>query len=206
MVHELAVTHQIRQFIDIGSGLPTADNTHQVAQRAVPASRIVYVDNDPVVIAHANALLTSTPEGSCDYLLADVRDVDALLAGAAGTLDFSRPVAVLMLQLLHFVPDQDGPYDIVQRIMDALPAGSFLIMVHGASDADPQAAAELTKMAQMSSVPLRLRSRDEVSRFFDGLDLIGPGLVSGAQWLAAEPSSCCKASVTYGYTGVARKP
>ncbi len=207
VVHDLAAGHGIRQFLDIGSGLPTRDNTHQVAQRAARSSRIVYVDNDPVVIAHAHALLVSAPEGSCDYVLADVRDVDVILAGAARTLDFTRPVAVLMLQLLHFIPEQDDPYVIVRRIMDAMPAGSFLVLVHGASDVDPQAAAELTKMAQASAVSLRLRGREEVSRFFDGLELTGPGLVSGTEYLEAGPGAGNpQASISYGYSGVARKP
>ena len=208
VVHDLAAGHGIRQFLDIGSGLPTANNTHQVAQRAAPSSRIVYVDNDPVVIAHANALLASTPAGSCDYIQADVRDVDAILAGAARTLDFTRPVAVLMLQLLHFIPEQDDPYALVRRLMSAMPPGSFLVLVHGASDVDLQAAAELTKMSQSSPVPLRLRSREEISRFFDGLELTGPGLVSGTEWLEAGHGASAEnpqASLTYGYTGVARK-
>jgi O-methyltransferase involved in polyketide biosynthesis len=209
VVDELATGHGIRQFLDIGSGLPTADNTHQVAQQAAPSCRVVYVDNDPVVITHANALLTSTPEGRCDYLQADVRDVDAVLTGAARTLDFTQPVAVLMLQLLHFIPEQDDPYAIVRRIMSAVPPGSFLVLVHGASDVDLQAAAELTKMSQASAVPLRLRSREEVSRFFSGLELTGPGLVAGTEWLEAGRSGADagkpRTSVTYGWSAVARK-
>jgi O-methyltransferase involved in polyketide biosynthesis len=198
----------IRQFLDIGSGLPTADNTHQVAQRAAAESRVVYVDSDPVAITHARALLASAPAGACDYLRADVRDVDAIVSGASRTLDLSRPVAVLMIQLLHFIPDEDDPYQIVARIMDAVPPGSFLVLVHGASDVDLDAAAALTKMAQASPVPLRLRSREEVARFFDGLELTGPGLVSGTEWL--DPLACTAFSgppgFSYGYSGVARKP
>jgi O-methyltransferase involved in polyketide biosynthesis len=161
------------------------------------------------VITHANALLASAPEGSCDYVQGDVRDVDSVLAGAARTLDLTRPVAVLMLQLLHFFPEQDNPYALVQRVMSAMSPGSFLVLVHGPSDVDLQAAAELTKMSQASPVPLRLRSREEVSRFFDGLELIDPGLVSGTEWLRAGRAASAEnpgASVTYGYTGVARKP
>jgi O-methyltransferase involved in polyketide biosynthesis len=202
VVSYLAAEHGVRQFLDIGSGLPTADNTHQVAQRTAPDSRIVYVDNDPVVIAHASALLVSTPEGRCDYIQADVREVDAILTGAAKTLDLTRPVAVLMLQLLHFVPDEDDPYGIVRRIMDPLPPGSFLVMVQGSSDVDLRASAELTKMSAASVVTLRLRSRDEVAKFFDGLEMIGPGLVSGTEWLEITSPS----DIHFGYNGVGRKP
>jgi O-methyltransferase involved in polyketide biosynthesis len=208
VVHDLAAERGIRQFLDIGSGLPTANNTHQVAQRVAPDSRIVYVDNDPVVIVHARALLASEPEGACDYLQADVRDVDTIVAGMAETLDLSRPVAVLMLQLLHFVPDEDHPYEIVRRLMDALPSGSYLVLVQGYSDVDPVVAAQLTSMAQASTTPLRLRTRAEVARFFDGLELTGPGLVSGTEWL--DPVAVKAAGGTpadsFGYCAVARKP
>jgi hypothetical protein len=202
VVTYLAAEHGIRQFLDIGSGLPTADNTHEVAQRAAGDSRIVYVDNEPVVIAHATALLVSTPEGRCDYIQADVRDASAILTGAARTLDFTKPIAVLMLQLLHFVPDEDDPYGIVQRIMEPLPAGSFLVMAHGPSDVNRRASEELTKMSKASVVTLRLRSRDEVARFFDGLELIGPGLVSGAEWM----DMTLPDNVTFGYSAVGKKP
>jgi hypothetical protein len=209
VVHYLATEHGIRQYLDIGSGLPTADNTHQVAQRAAPTSRIVYVDNDPVVIAHAHALMVSTAEGRCDYVQADVRDVSTILAGASRTLDFTQPVAVLMLQLLHFVPDDDDPFGIVRDIMAALPSGSFLVLAHGSDDVDRQASAQLTRMSKASVVTLRLRNHEEVSRFFDGLELIGPGLVSGTEWLVATSASNGEprpGDVHFGYSGVARKP
>lgn len=207
VVDELAVRYGIRQFLDIGSGLPTADNTHQVAQRVAPSSRVVYVDNDPVVITHAHALLVSAQEGACDYLQADVRDVDAILAGAARTLDFTQPVAVLMLQLLHFVPEEDNPYGIVRRIMDAVPPGSFLVLVHGPLDVNAEVEARLMKMAAASATRLRLRDRAEVTRFFDGLELISPGLVSGPEWLQAGPDdgAADPADIGFGYSGVARK-
>ena len=124
----------VRQFLDIGTGLPTADNTHEVAQRAAPDARVVYVDNDPIVLSHAQALLTSTREGRCDYLQCDARDVDAILAGAARTLDFSQPVGITMLSVLHFIPAADDPYRIVARLLDAVPAGSYLAITHAASD------------------------------------------------------------------------
>jgi hypothetical protein len=208
VVRDLTASHGIRQFLDIGSGLPTADNTHQVAQRVDPSCRIVYADNDPVVIAHANALLVSTSEGACDYLRADVRDVDTILDGATRTLDFTQPIAVLMLQLLHFVSEEDDPYSIVRRIMDAMPSGSYLVLAHGCSDVYLDVAQELTAMSRASAIPLRLRSRPEVARFFDGLELTGPGLVSGLEWLEQEPAAggIHPAGITYGYSAVARKP
>jgi hypothetical protein len=169
----------------------------------------VYVDNDPVVIAHAHALLVSTPEGRCDYVQADVRDVDTILAGAAQTLDLTQPVAVLMLQLLHFVPDDDDPHAIVRGLMAALPSGSFLVLAHGSSDVDPDSSAELMRMSKASPVTLRLRDRDEVSAFFEGLELIGPGLVTGPEWLvvtSADVGDARLGDVHFGYTGVGRKP
>src|SRR5215469_14598492 len=134
VVHSLTVDHGIRQFLDIGTGLPTADNTHDVAQHAAPESRIVYADYDPVVLTHARALLTSTPEGKTDYIQADLRDTEAILTAAAQTLDFSQPVAVLLIAILHFIPDADDPYGIVRKLMDPLAPGSFLVMVHASSD------------------------------------------------------------------------
>ncbi len=125
-VHQLATEHGIRQFLDIGTGLPTADNTHDVAQRAAPESRIVYVDYDPVVLTHAQALLTSSPEGVTDYIQAGLRDTDKILNGAARILDFTRPVAILLIAVLHFIPDADDPYAVVTRLMDAVPSGSYL--------------------------------------------------------------------------------
>src|SRR5215468_648355 len=134
VVHSLTVDHGIRQFLDIGTGLPTADNTHDVAQRAAPESRIVYADYDPVVLTHARALLTSTPEGKTDYIQADLRDTDTILTAARRTLDFSEPVAVILIFVMHFVPDAARPYDVVRKLMEPLPPGSYLVMGHAASD------------------------------------------------------------------------
>ena len=120
-VHQLAAEHGVRQFLDIGTGLPTADNTHDVAQRAAPESKIVYVDYDPVVLTHAQALLTSSPEGVTDYIQADLRDTDTIFKGAARTLDLTRPVAVLLIAVLHFIPDADDPYAVVARLMERRP-------------------------------------------------------------------------------------
>jgi len=205
-VRLLAGRYGIRQFLDIGTGLPTADNTHEIAQRAAPGARIVYVDNDPVVISHARALLTSSPEGATDYLQADLRDTAAVLTGAARTLDFRQPVAVLFMGVLHFVPDADDPYRIVARMMDATVAGSYLVIGHGASDIQADAVPEMMQRYNArSSASLTLRTRDQVARFFDGLELIGPGLVPLSQWWPADEVDAGAASGVIGYCGMARK-
>jgi O-methyltransferase involved in polyketide biosynthesis len=205
-VHQLAADHGIRQFLDIGTGLPTADNTHDVAQRAAAESRIVYVDYDPVVLTHSRALLTSSPEGRTDYIQADLRDTDTILKGAARTLDLSRPVAILLIAVLHFIPDADDPYAIVARLMDAVPSGSYLVMAHAASDIAPGASAEMARRYNaMSSASITPRGRDQVARFFDGLDLLSPGLVPISQWGLSGPIDP-KAGGLVGYCAIARKP
>jgi O-methyltransferase involved in polyketide biosynthesis len=204
IVASLTVDYGIRQFLDIGTGLPTADNTHDVAQRAAPESRIVYADYDPVVLAHARALLTSSPEGKTDYIQADLRDTDTILTAAAKTLDFHKPVAVLLLAVLHFIPDEDEPYEIVRKLMDAVPSGSFLVIVHAPSDLHPDEMAEQTRLYNESGAEfMRPRSQEEILRFFTGLELIGPGLAALYAWLPAgqaEPGS------GRAVAGVARKP
>ena len=205
-VHQLATEHGVRQFLDIGTGLPTADNTHDVAQRAAPESRIVYVDYDPVVLTHAQALLTSSPEGMTDYIQADLRDTDTILKGAARTLDFTRPVAILLIAILHFIPDADDPYAVVSRLMDAVPSGSYLVMAHAASDIAPEASAEMARRYnQMSSATITPRPRDQVARFFDGLDLLPPGLVPISKWALSGPIDPTTGALI-GYCGIARKP
>jgi O-methyltransferase involved in polyketide biosynthesis len=205
-VHQLATAHGIRQFLDIGTGLPTADNTHDVAQRAAPESRIVYVDYDPVVLSHARALLSSSPEGRTDYLQADLRDTRDILEGAARTLDLARPVAVLLIAVLHFIPDADDPYAIVTRLMDAVPPGSYLVMAHAASDIAPEASAEMARRYNaMSSASITPRRRDQVAPFFDGLDLLPPGLVPISQWGLAGPIDSTVGGLV-GYAAIARKP
>ena len=142
-VRYLAAEIGIRQFLDIGTGLPTANNTHEVAQAVAPESRIVYVDNDPLVLSHARALLTSSPEGVTAYLDADLRDTDRILKLAADTLDFSRPVAIMLLAILHYIPDLDQAQQIVARLVSAVPSGSYLVISHAASDISPEAMAEM---------------------------------------------------------------
>ena len=194
----------IRQFLDIGTGLPTADNTHEVAQQLAPEARIVYVDNDPIVLAHARALLTSTPEGATAYIQADARDPDTILREAAQTLDLSQPVAVMLLMTLQYIPDSDHPHEIVSRITRALAPGSYLAISDTTSDIDTQRVASTTAglNTRMGGTHLNLRSRAEITRFFDGLDLVEPGLVPMPQWRAqADP-----AHVIPCYAGVGRKP
>ena len=203
-VHSLTVDHGVRQFLDIGTGLPTADNTHDVAQRAAPESRIVYADYDPVVLAHARALLTSSPEGKTDYIQADLRDTGKILSAAARTLDFSQPVAILLLAVLHFLPDEDGPYAIVRELMDAVPAGSFLVIVHAPSDRNPAEMAEQTRLYNESGAEfMRPRSQEEILRFFTGLELIGPGVAPLSEWLPAGQAGPGSGEAV---AGVARKP
>jgi hypothetical protein len=208
-VEELVTVHGVRQFLDIGSGLPTAENTHEVAQWAAPESRIVYVDDDPVVIRHAEALLNSAPEGACAYVEADLRDPAVILAEAARTLDFGKPVALMLIQVLHFIPDADDPYGIVARLMAALPPGSFLVIVHGASDLNSEANAEVVRRYNSaSSAQLSIRTFEEFSRFFTGLEPVGPGLVSGLEWLRTSGAELppMPPQMTIGHSGIARKP
>ena len=174
----------IRQFLDVGTGLPTAQNTHEVAQDLAPESRIVYVDNDPIVLAHARALLTSTPEGATDYLQADARDPEKILREAARTLGFSQPVAVMLLAIMQFIPDADGPHQIVSAFMDAVPPGSYLAMSHATLDFDPSGSPGADRYNARVAAQLTPRPRAQVARFYDGLDLVEPGLVPLAQWRA----------------------
>ncbi|MCN9244401.1 SAM-dependent methyltransferase [Streptomyces sp. RY43-2] len=184
-VRFLAAERGVRQFLDIGTGLPTVDNTHETAQRIAPASKVVYVDNDPIVLAHARSLLTSSPEGVTDYIDADVHDVDAIVERAAATLDFDEPVAVMMLGILNFVLDTDTACDIVRRVMNAVPSGSFLALTHPTFDADLGGEGNVAAMAfwnENATPPITARPRAEIAAFFEGLDLVEPGLVSCAQW------------------------
>ena len=204
IVHSLTIDYGIRQFLDIGTGLPTADNTHDVAQRAAPESRIVYADYDPVVLAHARALLTSSPEGKTDYIEADLRETDTILSAADRTLDFSKPVAILLLAVLHFIPDEDDPYAIVRKLMDAAPSGSFLVIVHAPSDRSPQEMAEQTRRYNESGAEfMRPRSQEEILRFFTGLELIGPGVAPLSEWLPAGQAGPASGEAV---AGVGRKP
>lgn len=230
-VESLASEHGIRQFLDIGSGLPTADNAHQVAQRVAPESRVVYIDNDRAVIRYAEALLDSAPEGRCDYIEADLRDPEAIMAAAARTLDLTKPVAILLFQVLHFIADADDPYGIVARLMAAAAPGSYLVIVHAAGDVGAELGAEIqARYNQLMGPQIQMRTREEVARFFDGLEMVGEGLISGRAWTAAHSgtrhaeTSGISAQIrlgagaaaaarladtdgmSFGHAGIARKP
>ena len=202
-VRYLAGEAGIRQFLDIGTGIPTKGNVHEVAQAVAPESRIVYVDNDPIVLTHARALLTSTSQGATSYIEADLRDVEKILREAAATLDFDQPIAITLLMILMLV---DNPYDIVARLMDAVPSGSYLAISHPASDVDTgqisQAYDRLNE--RMGDVQGTLRTHQEVAGFFDDLQMVPPGLVQLHRW-RPDPG----ADVSYqipAYSGIGRKP
>ena len=205
-VRFLATESGVRQFLDIGTGLPTASNTHEIAQAAAPDARIVYVDNDPIVLAHARALLTTTPQGATAYLDADLRDPRAILQAAAQTLDFSQPVALMLLIILHLIPDGDDPYAIVTTLVRAVPSGSYLVLAHPASDIRAAEIAEMTRRVneRMSGPKATMRDRAAITRFFDGLDLVEPGVVQPQQW-RSDPEALSPPLVT-AWCGVARKP
>ncbi|WP_330309325.1 MULTISPECIES: SAM-dependent methyltransferase [unclassified Streptomyces] len=186
-VRHLTADRGVRQFLDIGTGLPTLDNTHEIAQRIAPESRIVYVDNDPIVLVHARTLLTSTPEGATDYLDADVHRPDSIVEGAAATLDLGEPVAVMMLGILNFVLDTGQAQDIVRRIMAAVPSGSCLVLTHPTTEADVGGEGNIEAMKfwnENATPPITARSRAEITAFFDGLEVITPGIVPCSQWRA----------------------
>jgi O-methyltransferase involved in polyketide biosynthesis len=196
----------VRQFLDIGSGLPTADNTHDVAQRAAPGSRIVYVDHDPVVISQARSLLTSSAAGKTDYVQADLRDWPGILAGAQRTLDFSQPVAVLLIAVLHFILDTEDPHQLVSRIVADLAPGSYLAIGHAASDIGAGTVAAMARSYNASaSLTITPRDRPAVARFFDGLEMTGPGLVPLAQWWGPSPAAETGSGLSC-YCGIGRKP
>ncbi len=205
-VHYLAAEAGVRQFLDIGTGLPTANNTHEVAQRVAPDSRIVYVDNDPIVLTHARALLTSDPQGACAYIDADIRDTGKILAEAAGMLDFGRPVAVMLLAILHFIPGGEDPYAITAQLMADLPPGSFLVASHASSDIASDAVASGTRAYnEHSAVRITPRTREQFTRFFDGLEFVEPGVVPLGQWRPGPALSVTRTGLPT-YCAVARKP
>ncbi|WP_446220730.1 SAM-dependent methyltransferase [Micromonospora sp. IBHARD004] len=202
---------EIRQFLDIGTGIPTANNTHEVAQSIAPHSRIVYVDNDPIVLSHARALLTSSPEGATAYIDADLREPEKILnhPDLLRTLDLSQPVALMLIAITHFIVDSEDPYGIVTRLLDALPSGSYLAVTNVTTDLMPPEEKREADAAATSGRhgPIRFRSRDEFARFFDGLELAPPGIGPVAEWRAEnEPQPRPSAADASVYGGVARKP
>jgi S-adenosyl methyltransferase len=181
-VRYLAGEAGVHQFLDIGTGLPTADNTHEVAQRIAPSARIVYVDNDPLVQAHARALLTSTPEGATEYIDADLRDPDKILEAAAGTLDFARPVALMLMGILGHIADYAQARSIVERLLGALPSGSYLALNDGTNVISKAFEQAQEGYNQSGAVPYILRSPQQIAGFFEGLELVEPGVVSCPRW------------------------
>jgi hypothetical protein len=202
VIRYLAGEAGIRQFLDIGTGIPTASNTHQAAQEVAAGCRVVYVDYDPVVLSHARALLTSTPEGATDYIDADLRDTGDVLEKAARTLDFTKPVAVTMLAILHAIGDDEDPYGIVAQVMAAVVPGSYLAISHLPSDLEPDRLAESRdRVNRLSHQQYTHRSHAEVLRFFDGLQLVEPGLVELRKWRPTVEST----RMTPGWCGLGRK-
>ncbi|MFF0746337.1 SAM-dependent methyltransferase [Streptomyces sp. NPDC004111] len=204
-VSHLAGEQGIRQFLDIGTGLPTADNTHQVAQRTAPESKIVYVDNDPLVLAHARALLTSTPEGETAYLDADLYEPESILRAAAETLDLSQPVALVILNTLGHVADHKQACALVSDLMAGLPSGSHLVISDSTSTSTGMIAASEAYNSS-GAVPYYVRSVDEITRFFDGLDLLDPGIVEVTRWRPEPGSPSGAPAGVDAYGGVGRKP
>ncbi len=206
-VRYLADEAGIRQFLDIGTGLPTASNTHQVAQAIAPDSRIVYVDNDPLVLAHARALLTSSPEGACDYIDADLRDPGTILAETSRTLDFTQPVAITLIAILHHITDYDEARSIVNRLMQAVPSGSYLVVSHSTNVIYGARSDEAVgRWNKFGKPPVILRSPEQIAGFLDGLEVLEPGLVSTPRWrpdpvdIGGEPPEVDQ------FGAVARKP
>jgi S-adenosyl methyltransferase len=184
VVRYLTAEAGIRQFLDIGTGIPTAGNTHQVAQEIAPESRVVYVDYDPVVLAHARALLTSNSAGATEYIDSDLRDTGKILGRAQQLLDFTKPVAITLISILHAIPDADDPHAIVAKVMDAVPSGSYLAISHAGADLLDRERLESLQDAWRGKMQQQItwRTRDQAARFFEGMDLVPPGLVRAEEW------------------------
>jgi S-adenosyl methyltransferase len=203
---DTSVAHPARVYdYWLGTGIPAAGNTHEVAQRVAPDARVVYVDNDPIVLLHAQALLRSTPEGATAYLQADLRDPGAILDRAASLLDFGQPVTVMLLGVLHLIQDDEDPWGIVARLMEAMPPGSYLTISHPAIDIDKSQANAQRVYNERVATPQTLRTREQVARFFAGLELVDPGLVQVHQWRPG-PGDFAPEGTVSAHGAVARKP
>ncbi|WP_309237288.1 SAM-dependent methyltransferase [Actinomadura sp. BRA 177] len=203
-VEYLVAEAGIQQFLDVGTGLPSANNTHEVAQAIVPESRVAYVDNDPIVLAHAEDLLRGTDSGLTGYIDADLREPGKILEAAARTLDFRRPVAVMLIGVLHFIGDEAEPYRVVERLMGAVPLGSYLVISHTAKDIFPEEMAAFARaMNENSAAKVTLRERAQVSGFFGGLELVEPGVVQVSRWRPRSEVEASAPAVLWG--GVGRK-
>jgi hypothetical protein len=203
-VSYMAGPARIRQFLDIGTGLPSADNTHQVAQRAAPASRVVYVDNDPIVLVHARALLTSDPQGVTAYVEADLRDPARILTAAARTLDFTQPVALMLLGILGHISSDEEAASVAKVLLGGLAPGSYLVIADGVNT-DRAGNEAQDRYNQQSPVPYHLRSPAQLAAFFDGLRLVEPGVVSCSQW-RPDPQVGHESPEAAVYCGAAVKP
>jgi hypothetical protein len=199
----------VRQFLDIGTGIPTEPNLHQVAQQVAPETRVVYCDHDPIVLSHAEALLKGTPEGVIEYVQADARDPEAILERAGKVLDFSEPIVLSLIALLHFVSDEGGAYEMVDKFNGVLTSGSYVVLSHTTADFHPpEEAKRAMDMYSANGLTLALRSHAEFTRFFDGLELVEPGVVASESWHPelGEPVPGQEGVISAGYAGVARKP
>jgi hypothetical protein len=206
-VRYLAAEAGIRQFLDIGTGIPTAGNTHEVAQSAAPDSRVVYVDNDPIVLAHARALMNSDPAGATAYIQADLHEPGTILAdpALAATLDLGQPVALMLIAILHFFTDQDKPRAIVTELLDALPPGSCLAVTHSTADFSRGEISGVSEATRQAGVRYTPRGQAEVAAFFTGLDLVDPGVVPVLAWRpdGEQPED---PRAAYIYAAAGRKP
>ena len=207
VVRYLAGEAGIRQFLDIGTGIPAVGNTHEVAQGIAPDARVLYVDNDPIVLAHARALMTSHPAGTTAFIQADLREPQAILTdpALAATLDLRRPVALMLVAVLMYFRDEEDPRGMVAALVDALPSGSYVVVTHPTADFDPEAMAGAVAAADHGGVTLVPRSREETAAFFTGLDLVEPGVVPVLAW-RPDAGSRADPHSAYYYAGVGRKP
>jgi hypothetical protein len=207
-VRYLAREAGIRQFLDIGTGIPTYPNVHEIAQAADPTTRVVYVDNDPIVLAHARALLTSHPAGATAYIDADLREPDKILAhpDLRATLDLTRPVGLLLVAILMYLRDEEDPRGIVARLLAALPSGSYLALTHPTGDFNAEAAAGAAAAAERSGITLVPRGRAEVEAFFAGLELVDPGVVPVLAWRPDPDAPPADPHSAYYWAGIGRKP
>ncbi len=204
MVRYLVADVGVRQILDIGTGLPTADNTHQVAQSIAADARVVYVDNDPLVLAHARALLTGTAAGATDYLEADLHDPERIVQEARRTLDFDQPIAITLLGIMHFILDDDEAREVVRRLVEVVPSGSYVAIAHGCHDINRAEADDIVEYWNLYGKPkIKYRSSAEIASFFDGLELLEPGVVPCSRW---RPDPDDPDIDVNQYCGLARKP
>ncbi|MFD4558221.1 SAM-dependent methyltransferase [Streptomyces sp. NPDC058469] len=196
----------IRQFLDIGTGIPTRPNLHQVVQAINPSARVVYADNDPIVLRHAEALLHSTPEGSTAYIQADAREPGKILAAAKEHLDFEQPIALSLVALLHLVADEDDPRGIVGELLNSLTPGSYIALSHATGDFDPETWERVVEVYRKGGTPAQVRSRGEFTSFFEGLELVAPGIELAARWHPEPGEQHSETDQIPLYVGVARTP